>query len=276
MKQTPLPFFPAILRIKNAALRIRPVRMSQPRDKHFFWVARIDKNPRNLPRILQPNVRPCLPAVRGPVHPIPVGNVRAHVRLARPHVNDLRIRRRHGNGPNRSNRLRIKYRFPGAPSIIAAPNASVHGAKIKNLRLSSYAGNRQRSPAPERPTRPPPQFLKQSPINFLSGVGRRHHRPSGQYARAQKNHTAKIVHSTISDRCVHPKNREYISVALLRFTRDSEPERNSGINNGLTNFPIAVARMISRRVSLLLFAIFSAFFASNAMAHTNLFPVPSF
>ncbi len=218
MKQNPLPFLPAILRIKNAALRIRPVRMSQRRDKNFFRVFRINQNPRNLPRILQPNVRPRLPAVRGPVHPIPVGNVRAHVRLARPHVNDLWIRRRHRNRSNRRNRLRIKYRFPGAPCIVAPPNTSAHRAKIKNLRLPSYAGNRQRPPTTKRPDRPPPQFLKQSLVNFLSGVGRCHHRPSGQYARAQRNRTAKIFHSTISDRCVNPKNREYISGALLRFT----------------------------------------------------------
>src|SRR4029077_1848655 len=67
VEQQALPFLSAVLRIKNAAFRIRSVRVSQRGHKNALRVPRVDQNPRNLPRILQTDVRPSLPAIRGPV-----------------------------------------------------------------------------------------------------------------------------------------------------------------------------------------------------------------
>src|ERR1700730_9933405 len=215
MKQHPLPFLAAILRIKNASLRIRPIRMPQRRHEDSFGVSRIDQNPRNLPRILQANVRPSLPAVRGPVHPVAISNIRAHVRFARSHINNLRIRSRHRDRPNRSNSLRVKYRLPSAPRIVASPNAAADCAKIEKVRLSSHAGHCQRSSATRRSNRPPPQLLKQFRVKFLSSVGCSHQARSDKYAQAQQNHAQKTFHEVISDQTLSPKTREYI--ALLSF-----------------------------------------------------------
>src|SRR5258708_14044028 len=151
--------------------------MSERSHKNFFRILRVDQNPRNLTRILQSDMPPRLPAILGLIHPIPISDVRAHVRLARPHINDQRIRRRHRNRPNRSNPLRIEYRFPSAPRVVAAPHAPIHGAKIKNLRLPAHASNRQRPPSSRWPNRPPPHPLKQSPVIFLSVSRRAHHPP---------------------------------------------------------------------------------------------------
>ena len=160
MKQNFLPTLSAIFRAEHPSLLVRPVRMPQRGDENLVYVSRVHDDSPNLPRIFEPNVRPRFAAVRGLVHSIPVGNRRAHVRLAGAHVNHVRIRWHHRDCSNRSNRLRIENRLPRPPRIIRFPNAAAHTSKIENLRLPAHARYRQRSPSTRWTNEPPPQLLK--------------------------------------------------------------------------------------------------------------------
>ena len=160
MKQNFLPVLSAIFRAVHAAFLVRPVRMPQRGDENLVYVSRVNDDSPNLPRVLQPDVHPRFAAVRGLVHSIPVGNRRAHVRLARAHVNHVRIRWHYRDCSNRSNRLRIENRLPRPPRIIRFPNAAAHASKIENFRLPAHASYSQRTPSARRPDQPPPQFLK--------------------------------------------------------------------------------------------------------------------
>ena len=160
MKQNFLPTLSAIFRAEHPSLLVRPVRMPQRGDENLVYVPRVHDDSPNLPRVLQPDVHPRFAAVRGLVHSIPVGNRRAHVRLARAHVNHVRIRWHYRDCSNRSNRLRIEDGLPRPPRIIRLPNASAHASKIENLRLPAHSRHRQRAPSARRPDQPPPQFLK--------------------------------------------------------------------------------------------------------------------
>src|SRR5712664_2848060 len=87
VKENFLPALSTIFRTKETSLLVRPVRMTQRRGENPVRVARVHKDPPDLPRILQPDVRPRLAAVRGLVHPIPVGNRGAHVGFSRANIN---------------------------------------------------------------------------------------------------------------------------------------------------------------------------------------------
>ena len=160
MKQNFLPTLSAIFRAEHPSLLVRPVRMPQRGDENLVYVSRVNDDSPNLPRVLQPDVHPRFAAVRGLVHSIPVGNRRAHVRLARAHVNHVRIRWHYRDCSNRSNRLRIEDGLPRPPRIIRLPNASAHASKIENLRLPAHASYSQRTPSARRTDQPPPQLLK--------------------------------------------------------------------------------------------------------------------
>src|SRR5260370_22245151 len=85
-KEDFLPALPSIYRTEDAALLVRPVGMTQCSDENFVCIPRVHYDSPDLSRILQPDVRPCLAAVRGLVHPIPVGNRGTHVGFAGAHV----------------------------------------------------------------------------------------------------------------------------------------------------------------------------------------------
>ncbi len=78
---------------------------------------------------------------------------------------DLKARRRL---PRWSDRLRIKYRIPGAPRIVGSPHAAIHGSKIKDFRLTANTGNRQGPSAAMRADGSPAQPLKQFLVELFS------------------------------------------------------------------------------------------------------------
>src|SRR6202521_6227278 len=115
--------------------------MAQRRGENLVWIPWIRDDPPALPRILQPDMRPRLPAVRGLVHSIPIRNRGAHVRLARARINYIRIRRRHRDRPSRRNRLRIKDGIPRSPRVIGLPNAPAHASEVETLRTPADAAH---------------------------------------------------------------------------------------------------------------------------------------
>src|SRR5215469_11486049 len=80
-----LPSLAAIGRAENSALRIRPIRMPQRRDKHDVWIRRMDNDLPDRPRIMEPDVLPGLPAVERFVNPITVRDVPSNASFPRTH-----------------------------------------------------------------------------------------------------------------------------------------------------------------------------------------------
>ena len=134
--------------------------MAEHRDEQPAWIARIDSNLRNLLPVAKAEVRPRLSGVRGFVNPVAYRKVRTLQTFAAPDVNNVRIRRRNRDRPNRSGRLIIEDRRPGAPIIVGLPHAAVHRANVENIRLTRHSRRRSRAPASKRPDRSPPHLAE--------------------------------------------------------------------------------------------------------------------
>ncbi len=80
-------------------------------------IARIDDDSPDLTRVVQSDMRPCVPGVNGFVHAVALLNIRTHVGLAAARVYHVRIARRDGEGANRRDGKRIGDRRPRAPGI---------------------------------------------------------------------------------------------------------------------------------------------------------------
>src|SRR5277367_1832103 len=68
LEQNLLPGLSAVRGTKHAASLVRPVGMAHRGDKHHVWIRRMNDNSGNVPRILQTDVGPGLPAVRSEEH----------------------------------------------------------------------------------------------------------------------------------------------------------------------------------------------------------------
>ena len=230
-----LPTQPAVGRTKNAALRIRAIRMSDGRDKNAIRVARIDQNGRNLLRVAQAKMSPRLPAVGGFVNPLADRKIRPLKTLTAPHINHVRIRRRYGNGSNRARRLIIKKRRPRVAEVRRLPYPAVHRRHVKHICLLRHAGDRHRPPAPKRPNAPPPHLPKHLLLIFLPASGSSYRKsdhpredPQDQVLRA------------------HTKSRPSVQGAPPQSTRGYSASRDVAIRAGaLSGLGQSASRTIS-------------------------------
>src|SRR6266571_2432198 len=145
-----LPGGSAVARAIHASIRIRAVGVAERGNKHDAGIFRIDDDAANLPRIVQADVRPGLPRINGLVHPVAVGNLRAHVCFTRADVDYVRVRRRDTDGADRGDGLRVENWRPGAARVHRLPNAAAHGAEIKSRGLARHATDGVDTSAAER------------------------------------------------------------------------------------------------------------------------------
>ena len=87
------------------------------------------------PAVGEADRRPGLSPVPRSVHAVAVGDVRAHVGLARASVEDLRVRRRDRDRPDRGNGLRVEDRFPRATGVLAFPDSAADRPEIEMFGL---------------------------------------------------------------------------------------------------------------------------------------------
>ena len=153
------PSLPAIHRTKNPALLIRTKRMPQHRRKQSIRIRRINHHRRNLLAIAQTKMRPGFSSIARFINSISHRKVRPLQSLPASHINNVRIRRRHRNRPNRLRRLRIKNRRPSPPIIIRFPNPAIHCPDIKQIRRARNASHSPSPPPAKWPNRTPSQFL---------------------------------------------------------------------------------------------------------------------
>src|SRR5205085_11355501 len=107
LEENLLPGLAAVARAEDAALRVRAVGVAERGDEDGVGVLRVNDHWAYLPRAFEPDVRPGAPGVRGLVHPVAVGNLRAHVGLARADVDDRGAGRRDADGADGGDRLRV-------------------------------------------------------------------------------------------------------------------------------------------------------------------------
>jgi hypothetical protein len=104
-------------------------------------VLRVHDDASDLARLLEAGPRPRAPSVERAVHPVAVGDVRPHVGLAGPDVEDARIGRRHRDRADRRDRLAVEDRLPRAPGVRRLPDAAADGAEVEMLGLSRHEGD---------------------------------------------------------------------------------------------------------------------------------------
>ena len=160
-----------IVRAEHAPLLVGPVRVAQRRHPHPVRIPGIHQDAADAARVVQSDVPPRLPAVVRAVHSV-AGRVRgADVRFAGPHVQDGRVRRRHGDRPDGCDGLAVEARSPGETRVAALPHAAVHGAEVEVLGLARHAGGGHRAPRAEGPDQAPAHPREQGGIELL-GAGR--------------------------------------------------------------------------------------------------------
>src|SRR5258708_5951978 len=100
----------------------------------------IDGDLRNLLAIAKAKMRPGLAGVDGFVDAIADGKVGPLQAFAASHVNNVRVRRRYGNGPDGSGGLIVEDGVPGAAVVVGLPHAAIHCADVEDIRLAGNAG----------------------------------------------------------------------------------------------------------------------------------------
>src|ERR1039458_9402980 len=93
-------------------------------------VARIDPDPRNVLRIFQSDMLPCLAAIGRLVNSIAIRDIAAQAGLARTDIDHVWIRFRHGNRADRRDHALVGNRLPAYAAIGGAPHASGNAAEV--------------------------------------------------------------------------------------------------------------------------------------------------
>ncbi len=160
-----LPALSAVAGAEDSTLRIRSVWMPEGSDVDEIRIVGMDENLPDLLRVREADVRPRFPAVEGLVHAVALRDVGAHVGFTAAGVDDLRIRARDCQCSDRSDRLRVENRLPGAAGVVRFPNAAVHAAEIKMFRFGWNAADRENAAGAKRSDQPPMQILKERRVD---------------------------------------------------------------------------------------------------------------
>ena len=182
VEQRPGPGPTAIGGAEHAALRIGTVGMAERGCQQHVRVARIDQDLADLLGVLQPDGGPGGPAVGRAEHAFALGDIGAHVGLARADVDDVAIARGHGQGADGAHGLGVEDRGPGAARVVGAPDPAIHRPEVEPPGLVRCAGHRQHPPAAERADGAPVQRLEQRGIDRSVSArrpGRSHRQPCG-------------------------------------------------------------------------------------------------
>ena len=85
-----------------------------------------------MPSVLQSEMLPRRSIIHGLVNPIAIGNVGIDVIFSAADINDVRVRGRERQRPDRSHRLAVKDGFPCGAAVGRLPHATAIRAKVIN------------------------------------------------------------------------------------------------------------------------------------------------
>jgi hypothetical protein len=196
-KENPLPGPAAVPGSIHPSLRIGAVRVAEGRDVDQVGVAGVNQDAADLPAVFEADPLPARPAVIGPVHPVAVRDVGAHVGLARARVEDPGVRRGDRESPDRGDRLAVEDRSPRSAGVVRAPDSTPDRPEVEALGASGNARHRQNPAAPEGPDQAPPHAGEQCRVEWPRGRGDRGERQAcSQDARTEAEHeTPPSIHA---------------------------------------------------------------------------------
>src|SRR6185312_609634 len=113
------------------------------------------QNGPDLVSVYKPDVRPGLAGIGGLVHAIAGTETGSNVGFPRTRVNHARVRRCHGNGTDRSDRLLVEDRIPGTTGICGFPDSTADRSEIEVIRLARDAGHRHHAAGTKWADHPP-------------------------------------------------------------------------------------------------------------------------
>ncbi len=187
-----LPRGAAVAGAEDAAVGVRAVDVAERGDEHHVRVLGVHDHPPDVPRVVEADVRPRLPGVGGLVHPVAERVLRPHVGLARAHVDDVRLGRRHANRADRADGLRVEHRVPRAARVQRLPDAAADRSEVEDSGLARHARDGVHAPGPERPDQPPAEAGVQARVVCL----RRHQREARRrerHAEAERRPDSRTV-----------------------------------------------------------------------------------
>ena len=161
----------AVLRPEDAPLGVRAVGMAEGGDEDPVGVLGVHDDHGNLLGVAQAQVLPGLAAVRGAVDAVAGGEVGPLQAFAAAHVDHLRIRRRHGDGPDRTGRLVVEDRRPDPAVVVAAPHPAVVHADVEDVGRAGYSHRGHRAAATVGTDHPPAHLLEERIGQRLGGDG---------------------------------------------------------------------------------------------------------
>ena len=145
-----LPRLAAVRGAEHAAVGVGRPGVADRGDEDHVGVLRIDHDARDLAGVTEAHELPRLAGIGREVHAAPVDDVVADVALARAHPDEVRVRRRERDRPDRGRRLVVEDRVPGVAPVGGLPHAARRRADVVDLRLAGNAGDRRDSAAADR------------------------------------------------------------------------------------------------------------------------------
>ena len=124
--------------------------MAERRDEETVRVLGVDVDHRDHLRFAKTQVRPRLSGVGRLVDPVAHRKVGPDDPRSGADINDVWIRRRHGDRANGARRLRVEQRHPRRAVVGRAPDSAVVESDVKDARLARHAGQRARAAGSRR------------------------------------------------------------------------------------------------------------------------------
>ena len=130
----------------------------------------MDTDPPDLAGIGKAQVGPGFTGVLRPIDPVAVGKVAADAGFAHPDVNNIGIRRRHGDGTDGTGtEIAVGNVVPRLTGVFSLPHTSTGSALVVDQRLTGDTGDGRDPPAPKGPDKAPLHDLGK--IDFGSPSG---------------------------------------------------------------------------------------------------------
>jgi hypothetical protein len=189
-----LPRATAVASAEEAALVVGTPEMSKSGDEHDIRIARVDDDTPDMMRVAQPHVRPCLAAIERAVDAVAPRRALPVVRLARPHPDDVGIRRRdrqiadrqHAAGP-------VEDGLPRHAVVDALEYAAGRRSDEDDLRLAGDGLDIVNASAERgRANLPPRQVVKKS-LERAAAILRAHGTDERQNKRKREDHVSAVV-----------------------------------------------------------------------------------
>ena len=143
--------------------------MAEDGDEEAVGVARIDDDLRDLLAVAQAEVRPGPAGVGRLVDAVADGEVGPLQAFAAGDVDDVGIRGRDGDGPDRARRLVVEDGMPGAAVVGRLPDAAVADADVEDVGLGGHAGDGPRAAGAVRADRAPAHLAEELLVERLGG-----------------------------------------------------------------------------------------------------------